>query len=198
MEQVESKLQKLCQLRDEQREIKKEFLEEYFRIRNSRRHRNMASNNHLLIERLIDFNNELKKIQQATIARCVELRQQILEHAEAHKKLISNYSLTVGISFWGDYMAEGGIRFFTIISPEIIAEITPFDGFTVANNESEMQRFTSTNLLEIKDECWLYWVLRKVIGLTPQAILSIRGMGSDVIIGYKSDLKYFNNHWIKQ
>lgn len=197
MNAIENKIRTLSRLRDEQKVIKQSFMTEYLRIRNSRKHKYMASTNDDLYVRLTAFNNELKKLECATILRCKELATRIKEHVDANQKLISNYSLKVEISCWGHAMAEDGNRFFTIISPEIIAELEPFDGFLVAKGESEMQYYNSANQLEVEDECWLYWVFREKIGLTPLALLSVKGMGCDVKIVYKSQINYSSEKWEK-
>ena len=197
MDDIKSKLQALRQLRDEQQQIKKEFMVEYLRIRNTRRHKDMAVDDNMILQRLTDINNELKKVEQATIVWCLELTNRIKNYVKANSGLISSYSLTVEISCWGNQMAEGKHRFYVTYSPEIIAEIEPFDGFAVAKGESEMQQYKSSNLLDVKDECWLYYMFRSVIGLTPLALLSIKGMGTDVMIRYKNQLKYSNGNWIK-
>ncbi len=194
---IEEKLQKVGQLRNEQKEIQRKFMAEYLRIRNNRRYKGMVTNDIELLTRLTDFNKELKKMEHAAIIRCKEQQDRIKTHVDAHRELISNYSMVVEFSFWGHAMAEGGNRFYSIISPEIIAKVDCLDGFEIANGKSEMQRYISTSQLEIKGECWLYRVLRERAGLTPLALLSIKGMGCDVKIDYESKISYSTDKWEK-
>lgn len=195
---MEEKLQKVAQLRVEQKEIQRKFFAEYLRIRNNRRYKGMVTNEIELLTRLTEFNKELKKMEHAAIIRCKEQQDRIKTHIDAHQELISNYSMVLEFSFWGHVMAEGGNRFYSIISPEIIAKVDCFDGFEVANGKSEMQHYNSTTQLEVTNECWLYWVLRERVGLTPLALLSIKGMGCDVKIVYESKISYSNEKWEKQ
>ena len=195
---MEEKLQKVAQLRVEQKEIQRKFMAEYLRIRNNRRYKGMVTNDIELLTRLNDFNKELKKMELATIIRCKEQQVRIKTHIDTHQTLISNYSMVLEFSFWGHAMAEDGNRFYSIISPEIISKVACFDGFEIANGKSEMQHYNSTNQLEITDECWLYWVLRERVGLTPLALLSIKGMGCDVKVVYESKISYSNDKWAKQ
>ena len=118
MKDIELRLQTLSRLRDEQKEIHHKFMVEYQRIRNNRRYKGMVTNEIELLTKLTEFNNELKKMELATLIRCKEQQDRVKTHVYRHRKLISNYSMVVEFSFWGHTIAEGGNRFFTIISPE--------------------------------------------------------------------------------
>lgn len=197
MKDLEEKIQAINRLREEQQEVKKKFMEEYLRLRNSRHYKGMATSDQELKSRLTEFNNQLKHLEQATILKCIEQSVRVKEHVAHNKKLISDYFIHVSFDFWGDDLSNINGRCFGLISSEMIAQLGPFDVMAVVKGESEMQNYTPQNQLEVPDECWLYWMLRNNSGLTPHAILSIEGMSTDVKAIYKCKIKFTNHKWKK-
>lgn len=179
--------------------IEMEMREEYIRLRNIRKYRNMPKKDIETKARLIDLNEHLILLEESVIERCKQQYLIMIEKQNNNDVFLSEFEIKVDFDFGGPYMEDALNSYSDYgFSNEMVTQLDGIDGVEIALNRSPLQNWKPTNNFSIKGECWLYFMLFNHCHLNVHAILSITGLWADVKVKMINRTEYLNNVWIKQ
>ncbi len=195
---MKGRFNELQKIRDAKQELESKMKAEYTHLRNTRKYRNMPKTQEESQLRLTGFNNYLRILEQSVIVRCNEQYRILTEKLKGYDSFLTEFEIIVNFYFCGPYMEDAPRNgSYYGYSSEMVAEIDNIDGNEIALGKSTMQSYNPTQQFEIENECWLYSMLYEHCKLNTHAILSINGIGADVVVKMINRYEYLNHTWAK-